>query len=307
MSRSVPEWIGKTDDTPVPPRVRRPVGAPVTVDYLLSQSIPEPNSGCWLWLGACHARGYGVIRIDRRTKRAHRVMYEIAKGVCLTSDVDVCHRCDVRCCVNPDHLFVGSRAENMRDCSNKGRIVLPILSGDRCPNSRLTSEQVLAIRDDKQQSNRALARKYGVDKGTIACIRDGRTWSDMAKGTARETEEWAGVSPRAAIPNRVKLRIFERHEGKCAACTRQLRPGHWDIDHIVALINGGRHAESNLQPLCKSPCHSDKTRGDVTEKSTSYKRRAKHYGVRKAKQPIAGWRRFDGTPVRNPKLERRRK
>ncbi len=95
----------------------------------------------------------------------------------------------------------------------------------------------------------------------------------------RSTENWVGKHDDEAIPARVKVRVFKRHNGVCPKCTRKMEPHKWQCDHIIALINGGKHEESNLQPLCNSPCHSDKTRADVAEKSRNYRKSAKHLGV----------------------------
>ena len=121
----------------------------------------------------------------------------------------------------------------------------------------------------------------------------------------RSVKEWIGKTDNAPIPQRVRLRILDRYIGICAECRRPLRSGHTEFDHIISLINGGGHREFNLQPLCNIPCHKEKTRQDVAVKSKNYARRAKHVGIRKAKHPISGWRKFDGTPVRNPKAARR--
>lgn len=110
----------------------------------------------------------------------------------------------------------------------------------------------------------------------------------------RSLEPWIAKSDDAAIPDRVRLRVFEGTKGRCAKCTRVLRPGQWACDHIVALANGGRHAEDNLQPLCVSPCHSDKTRDDMAGKSRTYRKRKADLGI-KRKRSITRWRRFDGS------------
>lgn len=116
---------------------------------------------------------------------------------------------------------------------------------------------------------------------------------------SRSVPEWIADHDDQAIPTRVLLRVFG--SGDCKKCGRRLRPGHWAADHIIALVNGGEHRESNLQALCASPCHSDKTRADVAEKSTVRRKRSKDIGIRKARSPMRGWRKFDGTPVRNPR------
>lgn len=96
---------------------------------------------------------------------------------------------------------------------------------------------------------------------------------------SRSTAEWIAENDNQAIPARVKVRVFDRAGGVCAVCTLpivgRLRPAY---DHKQALINGGAHAESNLQLLCV-PCHATKTKADVAEKSIIARKRAKHIGA----------------------------
>jgi 5-methylcytosine-specific restriction protein A len=95
----------------------------------------------------------------------------------------------------------------------------------------------------------------------------------------RSVTEWRGKSDETRIPPRVRLRVFERHEGKCALSGRKILPGDaWDLDHITALINGGAHVESNLQPVLKD-AHRKKTARDVAEKAKVARTRAKHIGA----------------------------
>jgi 5-methylcytosine-specific restriction endonuclease McrA len=95
----------------------------------------------------------------------------------------------------------------------------------------------------------------------------------------RTTPEWRGKSDDSRIPPRVRLRVFERHEGKCALSGRKILPGDaWDLDHITALINGGAHVESNLQPVLRD-AHRKKTARDVAEKAKVARTRAKHIGA----------------------------
>ena len=110
----------------------------------------------------------------------------------------------------------------------------------------------------------------------------------------RALPEWIGKHDDQAIPPAVRVRIFERFKATCPKCTRKMEPGKWQMDHIKALINGGEHRETNLWPLCTSPCHSQKTKADVAEKSKNYRVRAKHNGIKKPRT-ITRWRRFDGS------------
>lgn len=106
----------------------------------------------------------------------------------------------------------------------------------------------------------------------------------------RAVAEWIAKHDDQAVPPRVRLRIFERCDGRCqCGCNRKIAAGEpWDLDHVTALANGGRHAESNLRPLLREH-HKLKTREDVAMKSQSYKRRARHYGLRKARgRPMPG-------------------
>jgi hypothetical protein len=92
----------------------------------MSKVSPEPNSGCWLWLGLVDEKGYG--RFGKGGRAAHRKAYElfigeIPKGLC------VLHTCDVRSCVNPKHLWLGLPADNTRDMLSKGRASGGLASG----------------------------------------------------------------------------------------------------------------------------------------------------------------------------------
>ena len=98
---------------------------------------------------------------------------------------------------------------------------------------------------------------------------------------SRTVEEWIGKDDNEAIPRRVRVRVFLASDGQCKACRRPLRPGDaWECDHKIAIINGGPNRESNLQVLCEW-CHKPKTVFDVAEKSKTYKRRARHLGIKK--------------------------
>lgn len=112
----------------------------------------------------------------------------------------------------------------------------------------------------------------------------------------RSLPEWRGKTDDAQIPDRVKERVFAKHEGYCPKCTRELRPGHWECDHIIPLILGGKHAESNLQPLCTTPCHSEKTKLDVKLKAKVARTRQGRAGIKKPRT-ITRWRKFNGDPV----------
>lgn len=79
------------------------------------------DCGCWEWQGAT-ANGYGRLKINRNLESAHRLAFQLANPEVDVKGYDVCHRCDNRRCCNPEHLFKGTRSENMQDCKAKGRL-----------------------------------------------------------------------------------------------------------------------------------------------------------------------------------------
>ena len=97
---------------------------------------------------------------------------------------------------------------------------------------------------------------------------------------SRSVAEWIGANPDTPIPPRVKLRVFEAHQGICHLSGRKIRAGEpWDCDHIKALINDGENRESNLAPALRDK-HRAKTAEDVAEKSAIYEKRIKHLSIK---------------------------
>lgn len=97
----------------------------------------------------------------------------------------------------------------------------------------------------------------------------------------RSVPEWIGATPDSKPPSSVRLRIFERHGGRCYLSKRKIMPGDaWDLDHVIALCNGGENRETNLAPILRDK-HREKTALDVQEKSKTDRMRLKHLGIRK--------------------------
>jgi hypothetical protein len=136
--------------------------------------VPEPNSGCWLWL--CHkdVNGYGVLTVrgKPRTRRAHRISYELHIGP-VSPELLVCHRCDNPACVNPEHLYIGTQVDNMRDRTLRSRNA----------SSKLSVEAVCQIRELAERGVRrvTIAERCSVSQSTIQRILSGESW-----GHARE-------------------------------------------------------------------------------------------------------------------------
>lgn len=121
----------------------------------------------------------------------------------------------------------------------------------------------------------------------------------------RALPEWIAKHDDQAVPPRVQLRVFLAFGGKCqCGCKHVIRSGErWQLDHKVALINGGEHRETNLQPMLVEH-HKNKTADDVAQKSRTYRKRKRHYGLHKAMHVIPGSKaspfkkRMDGTVER---------
>lgn len=128
----------------------------------------EPISGCRLWHGPLHYKGYGQIYWEGRTWPAHG---PIAGSLCL------CHKCDVRACINTDHLFVGTKADNNRDMFAKGRNVNH--RGVGVYTARLSDEIVRAMRLSTE-SDETWGSRLGVAQSTVNQARSGRTWAHVA-------------------------------------------------------------------------------------------------------------------------------
>lgn len=135
----------------------------------------EPG-GCWIWTGSRTSSGYGTFGLGEGTALAHRFSWELRHGP-LPEGIFVCHHCDNPPCVNPDHMFLGTPAENSLDMLIKGR-AKGGASGERNHSALLTEDTVCAIRDRlaRGESQAAIAADYGVVKSTVGKISTGKNW-----------------------------------------------------------------------------------------------------------------------------------
>lgn len=132
--------------------------------------IPEPNSGCWLWEKSLSIDGYGKIWVKNQMRSANRVSFERYKHK-LTNNEYALHKCDNPSCVNPDHLFCGSKSDNNKDRMNKGRSS----RGCKHHQSKLSNQEVLGIFNDTRRII-DIAISYNISQSTICDIKAKRTW-----------------------------------------------------------------------------------------------------------------------------------
>ena len=135
------------------------------------------SSGCWLWTGSVNVDGYAKFGRNGKWVSAHRVSYELKYGE-IPDGMCVCHRCDVRNCVNPDHLFLGTHRDNMEDMARDGS-----KKGERHHGARLTENQVVEMRlmyAMGQCSQKSLALHFGVSPTTVYRVVRRTGWSHVA-------------------------------------------------------------------------------------------------------------------------------
>jgi len=149
----------------------RRFAAQYPMDGFFSHVVIDPVTRCWVWIGAKDQGGYGFFR----GQRSHRHMWKNGVGD-IPDDLWVLHRCDNRSCVNPTHLFLGTRQDNIDDMWMKGRGNSRV--GELNNLAKLTEEDVLAIRADPRKQE-DIARDYGVVPGTISAIKRKRNWAHV--------------------------------------------------------------------------------------------------------------------------------
>ncbi len=133
----------------------------------------DKSSDCWVWTASLDDKGYGQLGVDKRPLRAHRISYRIQHGE-IPDGLHVLHHCDNPPCVRPDHLFLGTHADNMADMCKKGRHY----KGETHPNVKLTEGDVLTIRGLYSEGMRLyrLAGFFGMSISTIHNIVNRTTW-----------------------------------------------------------------------------------------------------------------------------------
>lgn len=174
--------------------------AVVSIQDIEDRCVPEPNTGCWLWILAGDKHGYGRIRVGGKRGPlllAHRASYEAHRGP-IPPGLHILHSCDYPACVNPDHLRPGTQKDNADDRTARGRHhgkskpetfqrgdqhwsrrePGKVKRGDACTYSVLTEERVREVRTVRLPDS-VYAKRWGLNNGSVHAARTGKTWKHV--------------------------------------------------------------------------------------------------------------------------------
>lgn len=148
-------------------------------DFARLYSFARREGDCMIYTGGLTPLGYGVFRVNnpRRCDRAHRAAYEMAYGPIPDGQM-VCHKCDRRACINPDHLFLGTQKDNMADAAAKGRVA----HGEQQGAAKLTEANVREIRRsyrDGEETLRELSARFGISPPSVFRVVRRITWKHV--------------------------------------------------------------------------------------------------------------------------------
>lgn len=146
------------------------------MDRFYDKVMPEPNTGCWLWLSTTNWKGYGQFWINGKYQMAHRISY-LWNVADIPDGLLVLHTCDNPSCVNPDHLRVGTNQDNMTDRNKKNRQAKGNFHGNR----KLIDEDIISIRSmiDSKIPLRQIANAFGVTRRNINDIKNKAIWNHI--------------------------------------------------------------------------------------------------------------------------------
>lgn len=152
-----------------------------TREFIQQKSMPEPNTGCWFWMGTINWKGYGTGCFEGIKFGAHRLSYSAFKGE-IPKGLLVCHTCDQRSCVNPDHLWTGTPKQNTDDMMKKGRhVILETEMGEKSRLAKLKDQDVIEIRRLGKLGVKAkvIAPMFSVTIRNIHDILAGACWKHL--------------------------------------------------------------------------------------------------------------------------------
>lgn len=147
-------------------------------ERIFDNVMTVPESGCWIWMRALNRSGYGQLTYLKKHMEAHRASWIAHRGE-IPNGVGVLHRCNIRSCVNPDHLYLGGQKENVADAISAGTFRCPpALPGSLHPLAKLIEKQARRIKYGGESASK-VAGALGVKVQSVYAIRSGRQWKHI--------------------------------------------------------------------------------------------------------------------------------
>jgi hypothetical protein len=147
----------------------------INESYFAERSVVNPVTGCHEWVSPVLQSGYGVLKHRQKQWKAHRFLWTFRNGP-IPDGMLVCHKCDNRRCINPDHLFLGTTQDNVDDKMKKGRFKL--LRGEQIGTSKLKPQDVIAIINDSRPQAK-IAAAYGIAQSNVSMIKQRKAWQGV--------------------------------------------------------------------------------------------------------------------------------
>ena len=149
------------------------------VDRFFNKVDKRKDEECWEWTGAKFNTGYGMVALKkgrRKTHAAHRISWIIQNKEPIPTGLIICHTCDNRLCVNPNHLYAGTHLQNNLDTIRRGRTNRKL--GEECSWAKISEKDARYILESTEKQA-DLAQKFGVDPSTICQIKSGKRWKHL--------------------------------------------------------------------------------------------------------------------------------
>jgi hypothetical protein len=207
----------------------------------------EVVNTCWEWVGALNNRGYGLITSSHTGKRklylVHRISYMVYYGP-IPDGMLVCHKCDNRKCFNPKHFFLGTHADNMRDCANKGRVKFVIKHGEDNPRalfSEATVREIVMSYANEDVTQAELGKRYGTTKAVIQSVISRRNWKHLKLPIDVESIPYKRKCLPTEIVDAIKADPLAQQRGCRKALARKYKIGATSVGRI--LDGGGIYAD----------------------------------------------------------------
>ena len=147
------------------------------LSVVLANYEPIPECGCWIWMGAYEEGHYGQITYNKKHWSAHRLSWTFHRGR-IPKGMNVLHHCDIRLCINPSHLFLGTKKDNTQDAKKKNRLRNKSFPGEHNPRAKLTDKLALLIRSSSLDAL-TIAKQLNVSRTTVYGIRKGERWRHL--------------------------------------------------------------------------------------------------------------------------------